>query len=280
MTEHLAHIVGSPAHIVNSPVTYVQVFMTDHHLAVVTEHAPGGPLFRHIVHQGRLPEAEARRYFRQLLAGISHCHAQVRNCAQTQQRPCMRIRHRRQCQKKRPTLLPLFDLGGCRALATGQVVDKRAWTTNRWRLSTCCSAAEAATALRARRQRSAGLGKLKHSLALVQGVYHRDLRLDALRLNACDALVLTDFGYSAAKLTASGEMADLRNPAASPTYTPPEVLLGHAIVNANYDGEVLGMCCSHVGFCAARPRVRRRVHQSGLPLPLAPPLHVEQELVS
>ncbi len=75
---------------------------------------------------------------------------------------------------------------------------------------------------------------------LLQGVYHRDLRLDSLRLDACDDLVLTDFGYSAAKLTASGEMADLRNPAASPAYTPPEVLLGHSIVNANYDGEVLG----------------------------------------
>lgn len=78
------------------------------------------------------------------------------------------------------------------------------------------------------------------SRTLLQGVYHRDLRLDALRLDACDDLVLTDFGYSAAKLTASGEMADLRNPAASPAYTPPEVLLGHSIVNAKYDGEVLG----------------------------------------
>ena len=64
--------------------------------------------------------------------------------------------------------------------------------------------------------------------------------MDALRLDAAGSVLITDFGYSGAKLTGSGEMADLKNPAASPAYTPPEVLLGHSIVNASYDGEVLG----------------------------------------
>ena len=52
--------------------------------------------------------------------------------------------------------------------------------------------------------------------------------------------MLTDFGYSAAKLSGSGEHADARDRSATPAFTPPEVLLGHSIVNASYDGESLG----------------------------------------
>jgi serine/threonine protein kinase len=73
-----------------------------------------------------------------------------------------------------------------------------------------------------------------------QGVFHRDLQLNAVRLDACGGVVLTDFGYSAAKLCGSGEHADARDRAASPAFTPPEVLLGHSIVNTSYDGESLG----------------------------------------
>ena len=73
-----------------------------------------------------------------------------------------------------------------------------------------------------------------------QGVYHRDLQLSAVRLDACGGVVLTDFGYSAAKLCGSGEHADARDRSSTPAFTPPEVLLGHSIVNASYDGESLG----------------------------------------
>lgn len=128
-------------------VRFREAFVTDNYLAVVMENAPGGPLHRHILHKGRLPEDEARRYFRQLLTALAHCHG--------------------------------------------------------------------------------------------QGVYHRDLQLGALRFDACGSIVLTDFGYSSAKLASSGEAADVSDRAASPAYTPPEVLLGHSIVNANYDGETL-----------------------------------------
>ena len=73
-----------------------------------------------------------------------------------------------------------------------------------------------------------------------QGVFHRDLQLSAVRLDACGGVVLTDFGYSAAKLCGSGEHADARDRSSTPAFTPPEVLLGHSIVNASYDGESLG----------------------------------------
>lgn len=54
-----------------------QVFRTDHCLAVVTDHVPGGTLFRHVTSRGRLREESARTLFRQLLSGLGHCHSQV-----------------------------------------------------------------------------------------------------------------------------------------------------------------------------------------------------------
>ena len=37
----------------------------------------GGPLQDRIKTSGRLPEAEAKRFFGQLVGGISYCHSQV-----------------------------------------------------------------------------------------------------------------------------------------------------------------------------------------------------------
>lgn len=74
---------------------------------------------------------------------------------------------------------------------------------------------------------------------MAQGIYHRDLKVDSLRLDEDGALQIANWGYSHSKLS-SAASADGRDPAASPSYSPPEVLLGHSVVNTNYDGEILG----------------------------------------
>jgi hypothetical protein len=42
------------------------------------EYASGGELFERIIEAGRLPEAEARFYFQQLISGIAYCHKEAR----------------------------------------------------------------------------------------------------------------------------------------------------------------------------------------------------------
>lgn len=86
-------------------------------------------------------------------------------------------------------------------------------------------------------------------------MYHRDLQLNAVRLTASGDVLLTDFGYSGAKLSGSGGSADVRDRSASPAFTPPEVLLGHSIVNASYDGESLGEQQPHPRVV---PHIQRR----------------------
>ncbi|KAF5749614.1 putative CBL-interacting serine/threonine-protein kinase [Tripterygium wilfordii] len=41
---------------------------------IILEFVTGGELFDKIVHQGRLPENECRRYFQQLIDAVAHCH--------------------------------------------------------------------------------------------------------------------------------------------------------------------------------------------------------------
>ena len=53
--------------------------MTDDCLVIVMEYASGGPLQDRIKTSGRLTEAEAKRFFGQLVDGISYCHSQVRS---------------------------------------------------------------------------------------------------------------------------------------------------------------------------------------------------------
>nr|UTQ11003.1 salt overly sensitive 2 [Nitraria tangutorum] len=42
---------------------------------IILEFVTGGELFDKIVHQGRLPENDSRRYFQQLIDAVSHCHS-------------------------------------------------------------------------------------------------------------------------------------------------------------------------------------------------------------
>jgi len=60
-----------------------EVIYTPSDIFVVIEYVPGGELFDYIVHNGRLVEAEARRYFQQIIAGVEYCHHHhiVHRCA-------------------------------------------------------------------------------------------------------------------------------------------------------------------------------------------------------
>ena len=51
--------------------------MTDECLVFVMEYAAGGALNERIKTNGRLPEAEAKKFYAQLIDGLSYCHDQV-----------------------------------------------------------------------------------------------------------------------------------------------------------------------------------------------------------
>ncbi|KAJ3167899.1 Serine/threonine-protein kinase par-1 [Geranomyces variabilis] len=51
-----------------------QVMETEEECFVVMEYAQGGELIEHIAARGHLPEKEARRYFRQIISAMDHCH--------------------------------------------------------------------------------------------------------------------------------------------------------------------------------------------------------------
>ena len=60
------------------PPPPLQVFLTDKHLVVAMEYAPGGDLFNYIAARQRLDEEDARWFFQQLLIGLDYCHRMVR----------------------------------------------------------------------------------------------------------------------------------------------------------------------------------------------------------
>ena len=51
--------------------------MTDECLVIVMEYAAGGALNERIKTNGRLPEAEAKKFYAQLIDGLLYCHEQV-----------------------------------------------------------------------------------------------------------------------------------------------------------------------------------------------------------
>lgn len=51
-----------------------EVIETSTDVFVVTEYSSGGELFDYIVERGRLAEAEARRFFQQIVSGVEYCH--------------------------------------------------------------------------------------------------------------------------------------------------------------------------------------------------------------
>nr|XP_034827745.1 serine/threonine-protein kinase par-1-like [Maniola hyperantus] len=56
-------------------VRLYQVMESSHTLYLVTEYAPNGEIFDHLVSAGRMPEAEAARAFVQMVAAVGYCHA-------------------------------------------------------------------------------------------------------------------------------------------------------------------------------------------------------------
>lgn len=51
-----------------------EVIETPADVFVITEYSSGGELFDYIVERGRLSEAEARRFFQQIISGVEYCH--------------------------------------------------------------------------------------------------------------------------------------------------------------------------------------------------------------
>ncbi|MCD9558439.1 CBL-interacting serine/threonine-protein kinase 24 [Datura stramonium] len=52
-----------------------EVLASQTKIYIIMEFVTGGELFEQIVHQVRLPEKEAKRYFQQLIDAVSHCHS-------------------------------------------------------------------------------------------------------------------------------------------------------------------------------------------------------------
>lgn len=51
-----------------------QVMETEKMIYLVTEYAPGGEIFDHLVKNGRMLEPEARRVFRQIVHAVKYLH--------------------------------------------------------------------------------------------------------------------------------------------------------------------------------------------------------------
>ncbi|XP_052748740.1 uncharacterized protein LOC113514438 isoform X2 [Galleria mellonella] len=56
-------------------VRLYQVMESSHTIYLVTEYAPNGEIFDHLVSRGRMPESEAARSFAQMVAAVGYCHA-------------------------------------------------------------------------------------------------------------------------------------------------------------------------------------------------------------
>ncbi|XP_049883956.1 serine/threonine-protein kinase par-1 [Pectinophora gossypiella] len=56
-------------------VRLYQVMESTHTIYLVTEYAPNGEIFDHLVSRGRMPESEAARAFAQMVSAVGYCHA-------------------------------------------------------------------------------------------------------------------------------------------------------------------------------------------------------------
>ncbi|KAF9417894.1 hypothetical protein BGZ76_004470, partial [Entomortierella beljakovae] len=62
--------------LINHPhvIRLYDVYETDKELFLVMEYVSGGELFEYLVNKGRLDEAEALRFFQQIIVGLAFCH--------------------------------------------------------------------------------------------------------------------------------------------------------------------------------------------------------------
>ncbi|XP_026331476.1 serine/threonine-protein kinase SIK3 isoform X2 [Hyposmocoma kahamanoa] len=56
-------------------VRLYQVMESTHTIYLVTEYAPNGEIFDHLVSRGRMPESEAARAFAQMVSAVGYCHS-------------------------------------------------------------------------------------------------------------------------------------------------------------------------------------------------------------
>ncbi|GAB4817033.1 hypothetical protein N2152v2_004079 [Parachlorella kessleri] len=69
-----AGLKGLHPEVVPSGEAVGRVFLTDHHLVLCMEYAPGGDLFKVVSHLRGLSEDNARWFFQQIILAIDYCH--------------------------------------------------------------------------------------------------------------------------------------------------------------------------------------------------------------
>jgi serine/threonine protein kinase len=144
-----------------------QVFLTTTHIAIVMEYASGGELFEFVKRSGRLSEDAARFFFQQLISGVDYCHIQVRRPP-----PCCTFQvHAAPIHTACASKLKHLTESSCEA---------------RWAFSRCKNCERLSNIL------SGGMNRA----FLVQGVFHRDLKLENTLPNSAPRLKICDFGYS------------------------------------------------------------------------------------
>jgi serine/threonine protein kinase len=97
-----------------------EVFESTNHLLMVIEYAPGGDLLHYVKHKGKLSEAEAAYFLRQLVEGLKACHARS-------------IIHRdvkldNILLDSTKTKVKLCDFGVCRVLKKGELINEHCGT--------------------------------------------------------------------------------------------------------------------------------------------------------
>lgn len=188
----------------------MQVFLTPTHLCIVMEYAAGGELFDRIVKAGRFSEDEARYFFQQLICGVDYCHQSVR-CHPT----CTAQAYE---WSKQPQQLEADRSQDCQVAATCRTTfQPLTWhvvpalqhnwhSPVSWHAHTSCKC---------------HIARITDSLPLLQGVCHRDLKLENTLLDGSPAprVKICDFGYSKSALDSQP-----KSTVGTPAYIAPEVL--------------------------------------------------------
>mmetsp|Transcript_16039 Transcript_16039/g.29391 ORF Transcript_16039/g.29391 Transcript_16039/m.29391 type:complete len:495 (+) Transcript_16039:1017-2501(+) len=97
-----------------------EVFESSNHLLLVIEYAPGGDLLHYVKNKGRLTEAEAAYFLKQLVEGLKACHA--RNIIHRDVKlDNILLDHSK-------TKVKLCDFGVCRVLKKGELINEHCGT--------------------------------------------------------------------------------------------------------------------------------------------------------